>query len=149
MARGLNKVQLIGNIGREPEFKQIREGLCVCRLVIATTDCYKDKATGQRVEETQWHSVELWNRLAEIANEYSRKGRQVYIEGKLKTDKWQDAEGKDQYRTKIVANDLQLLGGRGHDNADSGPTYQSQEPAPAPAPQSQGGNMGRDDDVPL
>jgi single-strand DNA-binding protein len=128
MARGLNKVQLIGNLGKDPETRYTPSGAAVTKLLIATTDSWKDKQTGERIEETEWHNVVLWNRLAEIAEKYLRKGRQVYIEGKKKTRKWQDKDGNDRYTVEIIGNDMQLLGGRGDDTPDNGPTYQSEQP---------------------
>jgi len=127
MARGLNKVQLIGNLGRDPETRYTPSGAAVTKLLIATADSWNDKQTGQRIEETEWHNVVLWNRLAEVAEKYLRKGRQVYIEGKKKTRKWQDKDGNDRYTVEIIANDMQLLGGKGDDTPDNGPTHQSQD----------------------
>jgi single-strand DNA-binding protein len=113
MARGINKVILVGNLGQDPEVKYMPSGGAVCNVSLATTDSWKDKSSGERQERTEWHRVVLFNRLAEIAGEYLRKGSQVYIEGRLQTRKWQDKEGQERYTTEIVASDMQMLGGRG------------------------------------
>ncbi len=108
----VNKVTLIGNLGRDPEVRYTANGAAICNLGLATSRSWKDKASGDKVEETEWHRVVLYDRLAEIAGEYLKKGRSVYIEGRLKTRKWQDKEGKDVYTTEVVAENMQLLGGR-------------------------------------
>jgi single-strand DNA-binding protein len=108
----VNKVILIGNLGRDPEVRYTPSGAAVCTLRLATTRNWKNKESGERMEETEWHSVVLYDRQAEIAGEYLRKGRPVYIEGRLKTRKWQDKDGNDRYTTEIVAETMQLLGGR-------------------------------------
>ena len=113
MARGINKVILVGNLGQDPETKAMPSGMTVCNLRIATSESWKDKQTGEMKEQTEWHSVAMFGRLAEIAGEYLRKGSQVYIEGRLRTRKWQDKEGRDRYTTEIVANEMQMLGSRG------------------------------------
>jgi single-strand DNA-binding protein len=113
MARGINKVILIGNLGQDPDTKAMPSGMTVCNLRIATSESWKDKQTGEMKEQTEWHSVAMFGRLAEIAGEYLRKGSQVYIEGRLRTRKWQDKEGKDRYTTEIVANEMQMLGSGG------------------------------------
>ena len=112
MARGINKVILVGNLGQDPELRYMPQGGAVANLSIATTETYKDKATGQPKEVTEWHRVVIYQRLAEIAGEYLRKGSKVYIEGKLKTRKWQDQQGVERYTTEIVANELQMLDGQ-------------------------------------
>jgi single-strand DNA-binding protein len=108
----VNKVILIGNLGRDPEVRYTPSGAAVCNVSVATTRNWKSKEGGERQEETEWHRVVFYDRLAEIAGEYLRKGRPVYVEGRLKTRKWQDKEGRDQYTTEIVADQMQLLGGR-------------------------------------
>jgi len=113
MARGVNKVILIGNLGADPETRAMPSGTTVANLRIATSESWRDKQTGEQQERTEWHRVALFGRLAEVAGEYLRKGSKVYIEGSLRTRKWQDKEGKDRYSTEIVGNDLQMLGGRG------------------------------------
>ena len=113
MARGVNKVILVGNLGQDPETKAMPSGSSVTNLRIATSESWKDKTTGEMKEQTEWHSVAMFGRLAEIAGEYLRKGSQVYIEGRLRTRKWQDKQGNDRYSTEIIANEMQMLGARG------------------------------------
>ena len=113
MARGINKVILVGNLGADPDTRYMPSGKAVTNIRIATSESWKDKQTGDQQERTEWHSVVLFDKLGEIAAEYLRKGSQVYIEGSLRTRKWQDKEGKDRYTTEIVARDMQMLGGRG------------------------------------
>src|SRR5579862_7217536 len=113
MARGINKVILIGHLGADPETRAMPSGMTVANLRLATTESWKDKQSGEQQERTEWHKVALFGRLGEIAAEYLRKGSQVYIEGRLRTRKWQDKEGRDRYTTEIIANDMQMLGGRG------------------------------------
>ncbi|MCC7059437.1 MAG: single-stranded DNA-binding protein [Burkholderiaceae bacterium] len=108
----VNKVILIGNLGRDPETRYAPSGSAICNARIATTRTWKDKASGEKREETEWHSVVFYDRLAEIAGEYLKKGRPVYVEGRLKTRKWQDKEGLDRYTTEIIADSMQLLGSR-------------------------------------
>ena len=112
MARGINKVILVGNLGADPETRYMPSGKAVSNIRIATSESWKDKQTGDQQERTEWHAVVLYDKLGEIAAEYLRKGSQVYIEGALRTRKWQDKEGKDRYTTEIVARDMQMLGGR-------------------------------------
>lgn len=111
MARGINKVILVGNLGQDPEVRYTANGAAVANISIATTEQWTDKQSGQKQERTEWHRVVMFGRLGEIAGEYLRKGSQVYIEGKLQTRKWQDQNGQDRYTTEIVANDMQMLGG--------------------------------------
>ena len=108
----LNKVQIIGNLGRDPEVRYTPNGNAVCNVSVATTRQWKNKDSGEKQEETEWHRVVFYDRLAEIAGEYLKKGRSVYVEGRLKTRKWQDKEGKDQYTTEVIATEMQMLGGR-------------------------------------
>lgn len=119
MARGINKVIIIGNIGQDPEVKYMPSGGAVTNVSIATSETWKDKTTGQPQERTEWHRVVFFNRLGEIAGEYLKKGSKVYIEGSLRTRKWQAQDGTDRYTTEIVANEMQMLDGRG-DNAGGG-----------------------------
>lgn len=122
----VNKVILIGNLGRDPEVRYTPSGAAVCNLSLATTRNWKNRDSGERQEETEWHRVVLYDRQAEIAGEYLKKGRPVYIEGRLKTRKWQDKEGKDTYTTEIIAETMQLLGGReggGGDDMGGGGGY--------------------------
>jgi single-strand DNA-binding protein len=113
MARGINKVILVGNLGQDPETRAMPSGKAVTNVRIATTDSWRDKQSGEQKEQTEWHTVVFFDRLAEIAAEYLRKGSQVYVEGRLRTRKWQDKSGNDRYTTEIVANEMQMLGGRG------------------------------------
>jgi single-strand DNA-binding protein len=113
MARGINKVILIGNLGADPETRAMPSGTTVANLRVATSESWRDKQTGEQQERTEWHRVALFGRLAEVAGEYLRKGSQVYIEGSLRTRKWQDKQGNERYSTEIIGNDLQMLGGRG------------------------------------
>jgi single-strand DNA-binding protein len=155
----VNKVILIGNLGKDPEVRYTPSGAAVCNLRLATTRSWKNRESGERQEETEWHSVVLYDRQAEIAGEYLRKGRPVYIEGRLKTRKWQDKDGNDRYTTEIVAETLQLLGGRegmGGDDAGGGSAPAPRSAAPArpapgkPAPQkSSTGFDDMDDDIPF
>ncbi|HTY49173.1 MAG TPA: single-stranded DNA-binding protein [Steroidobacteraceae bacterium] len=113
MARGINKVILIGHLGQDPETRAMPSGSSVANLRIATTESWRDKQSGEQKEATEWHTVVLFGRTAEVAAEYLKKGSQVYIEGRLRTRKWQDKSGNDRYSTEIVANDMQMLGSRG------------------------------------
>jgi len=166
----INKVILIGNLGRDPEVRYTPNGAAVCNVSVATTRNWKDKNSGDKVEETEWHRVVFYDRLAEIAGEYLKKGRPVYVEGRLKTRKWQDKDGKDNYTTEIVAEQMQLLGGReggggggyGGGNQGGGDDFNqeapsrpatrpaaAQRPAPAPAAKSSTGFDDMDDDIPF
>jgi len=106
----LNKVQLIGNLGKDPEFRSSPGGQSIVNVNIATTDSWKDKGTGEKREKTEWHRIVFFGRLAEIANEYLKKGSQVYVEGSLQTRKWTDKDGNDRYTTEVVAQNMQMLG---------------------------------------
>jgi len=155
MARGINKVILIGNLGADPETRYMPSGGAVTNLRLATSENWKDKNTGDMQERTEWHRVVLFGRLAEVAAEYLRKGAKVYIEGSLRTRKWQGQDGRDNYTTEIVANDMQMLDSRGGGGApggtsDAGGSYGGSRgggSAPSqPGPDSGG---GWDDDVPF
>ena len=137
----VNKVILVGNLGRDPDVRYMPDGSAITSISIATTQAWKDKSTGERREETEWHRVVLYNRLAEVAGEYLKKGRSVYVEGRLKTRKWQDRQtGADKYTTEIIGDHMQMLGLR---RDDGGPSPQAR---PASSPYG-GGNM--DDDIPF
>ena len=112
MARGINKVILVGNLGKDPEVRYSPSGQAVANATLATSESWKDKNTGEKQERTEWHRVVFFGRLAEIAGEYLKKGAQIYVEGRLQTRKWQDKEGQDRYTTEIVANEMQMLGSR-------------------------------------
>jgi single-strand DNA-binding protein len=149
MARGVNKVILVGNLGKDPEVRYMPNGNAVANITLATTESWKDKQSGEQQEKTEWHRIVMFRRLGEIAGEYLKKGSQVYIEGKLQTRKWQDNSGNDRYTTEIVANEMQMLGGRGGGGsagfpADSAPAQSS---APTPSPAAAGGDF--DDDIPF
>jgi single-strand DNA-binding protein len=153
MARGVNKVILVGNLGQDPESRTTPGGATVTNIRIATTDSWKDKQTGEMKEKTEWHSIVMWSRLGEIAAEYLKKGSQVYIEGSLQTRKWQDKQGNDRYTTEIVASDMQMLGGRGGGGGATQETRDVREgggrgAAPAAAP-SGGSSADFDDDIPF
>ncbi|MBT8089026.1 MAG: single-stranded DNA-binding protein [Gammaproteobacteria bacterium] len=113
MARGINKVIIVGNLGQDPETRYMPSGSAVTNFTVATNESWKDKQTGEQKDRTEWHRVAMFNRLAEIAAEYLRKGSQVYIEGKLRTRKWQGQDGNDRYTTEIIADEMQMLGSRG------------------------------------
>ena len=147
MARGVNKVILIGNLGRDPEVRYMPNGQAVANVTIATSESWKDKNTGEQQERTEWHRVVFFRRLAEIAGEYLKKGARVYVEGRLQTRKWQDNQGQDRYTTEIIANEMQMLGSAGggggnYNNAPPSDTDMGNEPAMATA-----GDF--DDDIPF
>jgi len=155
MARGINKVILIGNLGKDPEVKYMTSGEAVTNITVATSEGWKDKSTGEQVEKTEWHRVVFFRRLAEIAGEYLKKGSKVYIEGKLQTRKWQGQDGQDRYTTEIVANEMQMLDGRGGSAPMNAPSSsakpQQQQPAMASEAASapSGGYADFDDDIPF
>jgi single-strand DNA-binding protein len=154
MARGINKVILIGNLGADPETRAMPSGTTVANLRVATSESWRDKQTGEQQERTEWHRVALFGRLAEIAGEYLRKGSQVYIEGSLRTRKWQDKQGNERYSTEIIGNDLQMLGGRSGAAAGSpAGAAVSAGAAPSDSEESGGGGSSRreefDDDIPF
>jgi single-strand DNA-binding protein len=120
MARGINKVILVGNLGQDPETRYMPSGGAVTNISVATSESWKDKQTGEQKDRTEWHRVAMFNRLAEIAAEYLRTGSQVYIEGKIRTRKWQDKDGNDRYTTEVIADEMQMLGGRGGSDSYGG-----------------------------
>jgi single-strand DNA-binding protein len=158
MARGVNKVILVGNLGKDPETRYMPNGKAVTNFSIATSESWTDKSSGDKQERTEWHNIVMFEKLAEIAAEYLRKGSQVYVEGSLRTRKWQDKEGKDRYTTEIVARDMQMLGGRGGatgggmgGGGGGGESRQTRQ-APASADErgpSGGDEGGFDDDIPF
>ena len=155
----VNKVILIGNLGRDPETRYTADGAAITNITIATSDRWKDKASGEMKESTEWHKVAFFGRLAEIAGEYLKKGRPVYVEGRLRTRKWQDKEGQDRYTTEIVAENMQMLGSRegmggggaefdgGSDEPRSAARAPASRPAAAAKPASSMADM--DDDIPF
>ncbi|WP_043529152.1 single-stranded DNA-binding protein [Litchfieldella xinjiangensis] len=142
MARGVNKVILIGNLGQDPEVRFLPSGNPVANLRIATTDTWTDRQSGQRQERTEWHSVVLFNKLAEIAQQYVKKGSRIYIEGRLQTRKWQGQDGQDRYSTEIVGNDMQMLDSRSGGGADYSQAPQQQYAGAQGAPQGNAGQPG-------
>ena len=151
MARGINKVIIVGNLGQDPETRYMPSGAAVTNFTVATNESWKDKQTGEQKDRTEWHRVAMFNRLAEIAAEYLRKGSQVYIEGKLRTRKWQGQDGNDRYTTEIIADEMQMLGGRGDGGGGSfggsrGGNKPSQGGGTAPP---QPGPDDFDDDIPF
>ena len=140
MSRGINKVILIGNLGKDPETRYSADGAAITNITIATSESWKDK-TGEQQERTEWHRVVFFNKLGEIAGQYLKKGSQVYVEGALRTRKWQGQDGKDNYTTEVVANEMQMLGSKG----GSG----SNDAAPQPASSPAGGFDQFDDDIPF
>jgi single-strand DNA-binding protein len=154
MARGINKVILVGNIGKDPETRYMPNGKAVTNFSVATSESWTDRTSGDKQERTEWHNVVLFEKLAEIAAEYLRKGSQVYIEGSLRTRKWQDKEGKDRYTTEIVGRDMQMLGGRGgaggggsSEQSGAGGSSRSSPESSAPPPAADEGEF--DDDIPF
>jgi len=158
MARGINKVILVGNLGADPESRAMPSGMNVTNIRIATSESWKDKASGAQQERTEWHSVAMFGKLGEIAAEYLRKGSQVYIEGRIRTRKWQDKQGNDRYTTEIIADNMQMLGGRGGGGAGGGggggggergmsaPPREDFDQSP---PAGGGGKEDFDDDIPF
>ena len=158
MARGVNKVILIGHLGADPETRAMPSGSSVANLRIATTESWRDKQSGEQQERTEWHRVVIFSRLAEIAGEYLRKGSQVYIEGSLRTRKWQDKQGQERYTTEIVGNEMQMLGGRGGGGAgapgsgggaSAGAPREPAQDYAAPSGGSGGEREDFDDDIPF
>jgi single-strand DNA-binding protein len=152
MARGVNKVILIGHLGKDPQQRAMPSGKAVVNFTMATTDQWRDKQTGENKEATEWHNIVMFDRLAEIAAEYLRKGSQVYIEGKIRTRKWQDKEGNDRYTTEIIANEMSMLGGRGAGERGSAPSQdrsreRGEERAARPEPAGVAESF--DDDIPF
>jgi single-strand DNA-binding protein len=159
VARGVNKVILVGNLGADPETRSMPSGMTVTNIRIATSESWKDKTSGAQQERTEWHSIALFGRLGEIAAEYLRKGSQVFVEGKLRTRKWQDKQGNDRFTTEIIADNMQMLGGRGGGTGGGGGGSGSPERGPAggapprddydQSPAPSGGKEEFDDDIPF
>ena len=165
----VNKVTLIGNLGRDPEVRYAPSGSAICNVAIATSRSWKDKTSGERQEETEWHRVVFYDRLAEIAGEYLKKGKSVYIEGRLKTRKWTDKDGVEKYTTEIIAQEMTMLGGREGGGGGGGEEGYAEQPradaprrsaspprppaaapaTPRPAPKSSTGFDDMDDDIPF
>lgn len=159
MARGVNKVILIGNLGGDPEIRYTAGGTAVANLRLATSEQWKDKQSGEQRERTEWHRVVIFGRLGEIAGEYLKKGSKVYVEGSLRTNKWQGQDGQDRYTTEIIVNDMQMLDARGggtasYGGASQGGGQQQSQQAPPQQPQSQPAPVDQgfddmDDDIPF
>jgi len=149
MARGINKVIIVGNLGGDPETRYMPSGSAVTNLTVATNESWKDKQTGEQKDRTEWHKVAMFNRLAEIAAEYLRKGSQVYIEGKLRTRKWQDKNGQDRWTTEIIADEMQMLGGRGGGGGAAPMSSGSGSSSAPPSSPPQAGPDDFDDDIPF
>ncbi len=150
MARGINKVILIGNLGAEPEVRFMPSGQAVANVRLATNETWRDRETGESQERTEWHRVVFFGKLADIVKEYLHKGSQIFVEGRIQTKKWQDKDGHDRYSTEIIANEMQMLGARGGGTAP----FENQppsEPAPAPSasPASRAAAADLDDDIPF
>jgi single-strand DNA-binding protein len=158
MARGINKVILVGNLGNDPEVRYSQSGSAMTTISVATSESWKDKQSGEMQERTEWHRVKFFGRLAEIAGEYLRKGSQVYIEGKLRTDKYTDKNGVERYTTDVIADEMQMLGSRGGDSAGGGERSsrgsgmgggQRSAPAASSPPPSRNDDPFPDDDIPF
>ncbi|HEY9110707.1 MAG TPA: single-stranded DNA-binding protein [Rhodanobacteraceae bacterium] len=161
MARGVNKVILIGNLGADPETRYSASGTAMCTVSVATSESWKDKQTGEQQERTEWHRVKFFGRLAEIAGEYLKKGRQVYIEGAIRSSKYTDKEGIERWSTDIIANEMQMLGGPGdNESRGEGGGYRQRAPQGRPSGAPSGGgrpsappapqdNGFEDDDIPF
>ena len=158
MARGVNKVILVGNLGADPDTRYMPSGKAVTNIRVATSESWKDRTTGDMQERTEWHSIVMYDKLGEIAAEYLRKGSQVYIEGKIRTRKWQDKEGKDRYTTEIIADQMQMLGSRGggggapsepREPRSSSRQAPAEDRSAAPVDESGGGGGEFDDDIPF
>jgi single-strand DNA-binding protein len=155
----VNKVILIGNLGKDPETRYMPNGEAVTNITMATTDTWKDKTSGEKQEKTEWHRVTFYRRLAEIVGEYLKKGSQVYVEGRLETRKWQDKEGKDRYTTEIIANEMKMLGSRSGQGDPSGRERGAEAREPAPAGEAKSAASAKnkpagqfadmDDDIPF
>lgn len=144
MKRGINKVTLVGNLGKDPEMKYTASGAAICNVTIATSESWKDKQSGEQVEKTEWHRVVAFQRLAEIMGEYLKKGSQVFIEGKLQTRKWTDKDGQDRYTTEVVANDMLMLSARSGSESETKPGFRDK-----PAGKQVTAADFKDDDLPF
>jgi len=150
MARGVNKVILVGNCGKDPETRYMPSGGAVTNISIATSESWKDKQSGETKERTEWHNIVFFNRLAEVVGEYVRKGSQIYVEGSLRTRKWQDKNGQDKYTTEVVASEMQMLGSRQGGGDSYAPAQSSNQSSQAqPQPVAAVVEDGFDDDIPF
>ena len=145
MARGVNKAILVGRVGKDPEVRHTQSGMAVAGFSLATSEQWKDKNTGEKQEKTEWHNITAFGKLAEIINQYVTKGMELYVEGSIKTEKWQDRDGNDRYTTKIMARDIQMLGGGNGGQRQERPAQSpSQNSAPPPSP-----DIDFEDDIPF
>ena len=152
MSRGVNKVILIGNLGAEPDVRYMQSGDAVANVSLATSESWKDKNSGETQERTEWHRVVFFGKLAEIVKQYLHKGSKIYVEGQLRTKKWQDKEGQDRYTTEVVVSmggTLQMLDGRPAGESDARPMNKAGANSPRPPTSDQGGGMPFDDDIPF
>lgn len=149
MARGVNKVILIGNVGKDPEIRYSPNGSAVANLSLATSESWKDKNTGEKQEKTEWHKVVAFGKLAEIIGQYLKKGSQIYIEGKIQTRKWTDKEGKDHYTTEIVANQMQMLGSKGDAESSGASTADAYREASGGSAKAKSAAPDFDDEIPF
>ena len=147
MARGVNKVILVGNLGNDPEMRYSTSGSAICTLSVATSESWKDK-NGELQERTEWHRVKAFGKLAEICGEYLKKGRQVFIEGSLRTEKYTDKNGVEKYATDVIANQMQMLGGKDAGGGERASRTENEKPAPAPS-QDKNNDPFPDDDIPF
>ncbi|MEO1889306.1 MAG: single-stranded DNA-binding protein [Cycloclasticus sp.] len=149
-SRGVNKVILVGNLGKDPEVRYMPSGGAVANITVATSESWKDKSTGEQKEQTEWHRVVFFNRLAEVVGEYLKKGSKIYVEGALQTRKWQDKSGQDRYTTEIKASTMQMLDSRGGGSADFSPAESSSKPSNfSSAPAQPAAADDFDDDIPF
>lgn len=149
MGKSINKVILVGRLGRDPELKYTASGTPFCRFSMATDESWSDKGTGEKTERTEWHNIVVWNKLAEICNNYLNKGSMVYIEGSLQTREWDDKEGNKRKTTEIRANDMVMLGGRGGGGGEGGGGGFGRSSGPGPSSGGDGGSAITDDDIPF
>lgn len=153
MARGINKAIIVGNLGQDPETRYTANGAAITNISVATSESWNDKQTGEKQERTEWHRITFFGRLAEVAGEFLTKGSQVYIEGRIQTDKWEDKDGNDRYTTKIIASEMQMLGSKGDSGGSSSGGFRNSGQASSGA-QSSAGNPAQqdgfaDDDIPF
>ena len=148
MAGSVNKVILIGNLGKDPEIRHLENGATVANFSIATSENYKDRKTGEKVSQTEWHNIVAWRGLAEIAEKFIKKGDKIYIEGKLKTRTWQDKEGNNRYSTEVITDNLTMLGSTGEPKASSEP-IKSEESEPKPVAEKEFSSPEENDDLPF
>lgn len=147
----VNKAILIGNLGKDPEIRYLPNGDQVCNITLATSEKYKDKATGEAKENTEWHRVVFFGKLAEVCGQYLQKGKKIYVEGRIRTNKWQDKDGSDRYTTEIIGNEMKMLGGKddGGGRETPAPSQPAKQTASSPAPRKHATFDDMDDDIPF